>query len=123
MLNRGITSPRVLFDGPNGWEQRIDATRIIGNGWASVAGSDGRPRLEDPSDFVRIEVEEALSRDDVRVIPLYVDGASPPRGFELPAPLAALSRRNGLAISHEAFNSDFDRLLKTLERVISTTPD
>jgi hypothetical protein len=96
---------------------------IIGKGWTSVAGSDGRPRLEDPSDFVRIEVEKGLSRDGVRVIPIYVDGASPPRASELPAPLAALSRRNGLGISHEAFNSDFDRLLKQLERVISTTPD
>jgi TIR domain len=96
---------------------------IIGKGWTSVAGPDGRPRLEDSNDFVRIEVEKALSRHDVRVIPIYVDGASPPRTSELPAPLAALSRRNGLSVSHEAFNSDFGRLLKTLERVISRDPD
>jgi hypothetical protein len=96
---------------------------IIGKSWTSVSDSDGRPRLEDPNDFVRIEVEKALSRDDVRVIPIYVDGASRPRALELPAPLAALSRRNGLAISHEAFDSDVGRLLKTLERVIPTTPD
>ena len=95
---------------------------VIGKDWTSVAGSDGRPRLEDPNDFVRIEIEKALSRDDVRVIPIYVDGASPPRASELPAPLAALSRRNGLTVSHEAFNSDFGRLLKTLERVISHDP-
>jgi hypothetical protein len=95
---------------------------IIGKGWPSVVGIDGRPRLEDPNDFVRIEVEKGLSRDDVRVIPIYVDGASPPRAQELPAPLAALSRRNGLGVTHEAFNSDFDRLLKTLERVISDDP-
>ena len=36
---------------------------VIGKDWTSVAGSDGRPRLKDSSDFVRIEVEKALSRD------------------------------------------------------------
>jgi PknH-like extracellular domain/TIR domain len=89
---------------------------IIGRDWTSVAGADGRRRLENPGDFVRIEVEKALARDDVRVIPIYVDGASPPDESALPGPLAALARRNGIKISHEAFSSDFGRLVKILKR-------
>jgi TIR domain len=92
---------------------------IVGKDWTSVAGSDGRPRLEDPNDFVRIEVQAALSRDDVRVIPIFVNGAKAPSASELPATLASLTRRNGLTISHEAFHSDFNRLRRALDGVMS----
>src|SRR5579872_4347999 len=33
---------------------------VIGPRWLTVVGSDGNPRLHDPRDFVRIEIESAL---------------------------------------------------------------
>ena len=58
---------------------------VIGTRWLTVADEEGR-RLNDPADFVRLEIETALTRG-VRVIPVLVDGARMPRTAELPASL------------------------------------
>jgi hypothetical protein len=42
---------------------------VIGARWLAAAGPDGR-RLDDPGDFVRLEIEAALARG-VRVIPCW----------------------------------------------------
>src|SRR5262245_1594715 len=42
---------------------------MIGRRWASVTEQSGRRRLDNPSDFVRIEVEAALARG-IPVIPV-----------------------------------------------------
>jgi hypothetical protein len=92
---------------------------VMGATWATVTGSDGRPRLENPNDFVRLEVQTALARNEVRVIPIYFEGAAPPVESQLPDTLSALAQRNGINISHEGFSSDFGRLLKSIQRVVS----
>src|SRR5271166_5221196 len=51
---------------------------VIGRNWLSTADKDNRRRLDDPDDFVRIEIEAALKRN-VRVIPVLVDGAAMPK--------------------------------------------
>ena len=49
---------------------RCDALlTVIGPHWLTVASSDGRRRLDDPEDFVRWEIREALTRRK-RVIPV-----------------------------------------------------
>jgi hypothetical protein len=63
---------------------------LIGGRWLTIAGQDGRRRLDDPGDFVRLEIEAALARQ-VRVIPVLVDGARMPRAEELPPSLAKLT--------------------------------
>jgi hypothetical protein len=68
---------------------------------------------------VRLEVAAGLARDGLRVIPIYADGAKPPASSDLPAPLCALAQRQGLAMSHESWGSDFGRLLKALEAVLA----
>jgi hypothetical protein len=49
---------------------------LIGDRWLTIADEDGRRRLDNPDDFVRLEIEAALTRN-VRVIPILVDGAQP----------------------------------------------
>jgi hypothetical protein len=44
---------------------------LIGEEWLTVSDQDGRRRLDDPDDFVRLEIEAALARN-VRVIPILV---------------------------------------------------
>jgi len=46
---------------------------LIGDRWLSSTDRDGQRRLDDPGDFVRLEIEAALARD-VRVIPILVGG-------------------------------------------------
>jgi hypothetical protein len=59
----------------------------------NVTDEQGRRRLDNPEDFVRIEIATALSRE-VRVIPVLLDGASMPRTTDLPDDLKPLVRRN-----------------------------
>ena len=95
---------------------------LIGNRWLTAAGRDGQRRLEDPNDFVRVEIEAALTRG-VRVIPVLVEGARMPRADELPATLAGLTRRQALELSPSRFDLDTQRLLAVLERTITQRQD
>ena len=78
---------------------------------------EGRRRLDNPEDFVRIEIATALKRG-VIVIPLLVDGAMMPRSRDLPDDLKPLARRNALEVSHTRFKGDCGRLIAALERVL-----
>lgn len=93
---------------------------VIGPSWLTMTGASGQPRLSDPNDFVRVEVQTALQRD-IRVIPLLVQGAQMPGESELPIELAALSRRNGMGIEHASFDSDVNLLITKLEKIMGAT--
>jgi WD40 repeat protein len=91
---------------------------IIGPDWLSVTDEKGRRRLENPDDFVRLEVQTALERN-VRVIPVLAEGAGMPRRQDLPRPLAGLARRNALTMHHDSFRYDAERLVEAIERVLA----
>jgi hypothetical protein len=95
---------------------------LIGDKWLTIAGPDGRRRLDDPGDYVRLEIEAALARD-VRVIPILVEGAQMPRADELPASLAKLARRQALELSSARFDADTRRLLRVLDRTIAAAQE
>ena len=86
---------------------------VIGKNWNSSADKDNRRRLDDPDDFVRIEIEAALQRG-IRVIPVLVDGATMPSREDLPDSLQKLRRRQAIEISHNRFDSDVERLTHAL---------
>jgi hypothetical protein len=87
---------------------------VIGPQWLSAAGPTGR-RLDDIGDFVRIEIEAALARN-ISVIPVLVGGVELPAEMDLPASLAALTYRNGIAVRPDPdFHRDMDRLIAGLE--------
>jgi hypothetical protein len=91
---------------------------LIGDEWLTITDAHGRRRLDDPDDFVRLEIEAALARN-VRVIPILVDGARMPRADELPDSLARLVRRQALELSPARFDFDTGRLLKVLDRTLA----
>jgi TIR domain len=90
---------------------------LIGQEWVSAADEHGGRRLDDPDDFVRLEIEAALARR-VRVIPILVDGATMPRREEMPPSLAPLSRRQALELSATQFTFDTSRLLRAIEKTL-----
>jgi hypothetical protein len=90
---------------------------VIGPRWLTATDEDGRRRLDDPDDIVRLEIEAALERN-IRVIPVLVEGAVIPRRQQLPEGLAGLARRNAVTLRHESFRSDVDRLLATIEPIL-----
>ena len=89
---------------------------IIGSKWSSISGSKGR-RLDQPDDYVRMEIAKALERN-VRVIPVLVANASMPSSDELPDDLATLVRRNAIEISDTRWDYDVGRLGDTLAKVL-----
>jgi DNA-binding beta-propeller fold protein YncE len=68
---------------------------LIGPGWLDAVDEAGARRLDDPGDFVRLEVGAAL-RAGVRVIPVLVDGAQMPKSSRLSEDLRQLARRQAL---------------------------
>jgi hypothetical protein len=91
---------------------------LIGDRWLTITDEDGRRRLDNPADFVRVEIEAALKRN-VRVIPILVDGAQMPRAADLPRSLAKLVRRQALELSPARFDSDTSRLLRVLDTTLA----
>jgi hypothetical protein len=89
---------------------------VIGRAWLSARDSHDRLRLEDPHDFVRREIETALARPDVLVVPVLVQGAVMPSPEQLPELLQPLARRNALDLSDARWSFDIDRLASHLRR-------
>ncbi len=75
---------------------------VIGLTWATITDDEGAVRIADPDDFVRLELEIALGRSDVTVIPILVGGARMPDRDDLPTEVRAIARRNALELSDVA---------------------
>jgi TIR domain len=91
---------------------------VIGNGWLGAVDEYDRRRLDDPDDLIVLEIATALNRD-IRVIPVLIDGAAPPRRNDLPEVLAPLARRQAVRLDHASFNAAMTTLLTALERVLA----
>ena len=107
-IEPGLDFVKVLSDRVGDCDALV---AVIGKDWLSRRRN--RRRLDDPNDFVRIEIEAALTRN-IRVIPVLVDGAAMPREETLPDTLKALARRQKIEVSHDRFNSDVERLTNAL---------
>jgi hypothetical protein len=90
---------------------------VIGPRWLDIVDEDGNRRLDNPNDFVRVEIAAALQRD-IPVIPILLDGTTIPRRDRLPDDLKNLSNRNGLHVRHGSFHADVGRLVRELKEVV-----
>jgi len=96
---------------------------IIGKRWLTATDSQGRRRLDDPNDFVRLETAAALSRD-IPVVPVLVQDAVMPTEQELPDALKELAFRNGTGLTHARWDSDVKLLIEDLKPFLETpAPD
>ena len=89
---------------------------LIGERWLTITDESGQRRLDNPEDYVRLEIETALNRK-IRVIPILVDNAQMPHASELPPALASLVRRNAVEINPSTF--DTKRLIATVRKVLA----
>ena len=88
---------------------------VIGKSWLSAQHEDGRRRLEDPQDYLRIEIATEL-RLGILVIPTLVDGARLPEAHDLPDDLAPLIRLQAAELRDSSFRKDAQSLRRRIEQ-------
>jgi len=88
---------------------------LIGPRWASVTDNLGRRRLDDPNDWVRLEIRRALERG-IRVIPLLI-ATDMPGEADVPADLRPLLRRQSSGLSDRQWRQDIELLAQALEQI------
>jgi len=89
---------------------------IIGTQWLTVTDANGKRRIDDPDDFVHIEVRNALQRDRALTIPVLVNNATMPTKADLPPDLQQLAYKNAVRVRNDPdFKIDMDRLIKYLK--------
>ena len=92
---------------------------VIGRSWINAADQDGKRRLDDPGDFVRLEIAHVLEKG-VRVVPVLVDGARMPDAKDLPPDLKKLALRNAWEINDKSFHHDVNQLIEALQKMHPT---
>jgi TIR domain len=90
---------------------------MIGSEWLSIVDERGNRRIDDPKDYVRLEIQAALDRG-IRVVPVLINGAPLPSPDLLPPDLRSMARRQALALDDVTFRSNVGRLIDQLEHVI-----
>lgn len=90
---------------------------VMGREWLSAHDLSGQRRLDDPNDFVRIELASALRRD-IPVVPVLVRGAKMPLAEELSEDLRELAFRNAVELTHARWKYDVQVLLTALRTYI-----
>jgi tetratricopeptide (TPR) repeat protein len=86
---------------------------VIGPHWLK----DGRKRLQDPKDVLRIEIAQAL-RKKTGVIPTLVGDAKMPASGQLPRAVAGLVRRNGVALQDGDWARSMQFLFERLQDIV-----
>ncbi len=86
---------------------------VIGQEWLESKDDAGRRRLDNPNDFVRMELASALQRY-IPVVPVLVRGTKMPHPDQLPDDLKELAYRNALELTHARWKSDVQVLIQAL---------
>jgi hypothetical protein len=112
---------------PGNWRKQIDAALdqsrvvlvVIGRHWLTVTDETGLARLKHPDDVHRQEIAKALSRKEVTVIPIRVDGVAMPRAEDLPTDIRSLSDQQSLELSDTSGRRELDMqvLIEDIRRI------
>jgi hypothetical protein len=117
-------SIRPGFDFRDQIKETIERSKVviavIGSNWLGEQ-SDGSRRIDDPADFVRLEVAYALQRG-IPVIPVLINNAPMPKPEAFPSDIAALAFRHALPLDIGLdFRQHVDRLIVAVQG--ASTPD
>ncbi len=87
---------------------------MVGRRWEASQPDnvDAPRRIEEEGDFVRLEVAAALSRDDVAVVPVMVEGAEIP---DLPKDLAKLPELQDRKLRNTEWRADTARICRSID--------
>jgi hypothetical protein len=86
---------------------------VIGPDWVGATLPSGLRRLDDPSDWVRLEIEFAFAAN-LPIVPVLVEEAVMPTEPQLPESIAALARCQAIELSETRWRYDAERLIQAL---------
>jgi len=86
---------------------------VIGPRWSNCVGADGKRRLENGDDFVRLEIATAIALEKL-LVPVLVGNASMPAADELTADIASLWRRQARELSDSRWDYDVSELSRAI---------
>jgi TIR domain len=92
---------------------------VIGPRWLTLTDATGQRRIDDPADWVRREIAEALGLG-LRVIPVLTGNVRLPAAADLPESIAGLSRRQYVPLRRRYTAIDLAFLI---ERIIEGDPE
>jgi TIR domain len=104
------------------WTKAVEAALVTdeivvlalnGPGWSTTCDEAGIRRLDDQTDWNRVELERALRRG-ARIIPLLIDETRMPKGSELPESLRQITNLSALRLRDDDWNSDIKRLSQAI---------
>jgi hypothetical protein len=94
---------------------------VIGPSWAGSRHA-GKRRIDDPTDFVRMEIADALQRG-IPVIPVLLDNTVMPSVEDLPEELRPFAYRNALVLDTGVdFHHHADRLIAGIHELVDGSP-
>lgn len=109
----GVDFTRVIAEAVGSCDVLI---AVIGRDWVAISDSSGQRRVDNPEDYVRLEIKAALERD-IRVIPAFVQSAEMPPSDQLPDDLAPLAHRNGISLRGDSWRAGVERLIDAVEEL------
>jgi hypothetical protein len=89
---------------------------VIGANWLDAINDSGERRLDDPDDYVRLEIAAALDRK-IDIVPVLVSNAAMPKRAQLPPEIRELASK---AAIHAPPDHNFHQGVSELARRIST---
>lgn len=131
-LEKTFSPDRIFMDVEDGISPGHDFVRVleeqvaqcnimlamIGKGWLSAADDEGRRRLDNPEDFVRIEIESAIRLGKL-VIPVLLNKTEMPRARELPDSIKSFARCHAVWFTQQRFRVDAQGIVKAIQQELS----
>jgi adenylate cyclase len=91
---------------------------LIGSEWLNATDEAGQQRIDNPGDFVRLEIEAALAKN-VPIFPVLVHAAKMPEAGDLPESIRKLATLNATEVDDRHWEYDTSRLITELESVLA----
>lgn len=92
---------------------------LIGSNWTGQRSGELR-RIDDPTDFVRLEIQYAL-RSGIPIIPVLIDNTLMPNSENLPSDIQEIAFRHALPLdSGLDFRQHVERLIASISELVGT---